>query len=84
MSTTHVFTLQGDSGGPLVYKNDRNWELVGITSWGFGCAKRNRPGVFTDVKSKKKMAGKHFPCTNFYAIVTRLIGSGSDQVRLQY
>lgn len=32
-------TCQGDSGGPLVYFNQatKNWELIGLTSWGFGC-----------------------------------------------
>lgn len=42
---------QGDSGGPL------NWidpatgraHLIGITSWGIGCAKPNTPGVYTKV-----------------------------------
>ncbi|XP_012224256.1 trypsin-like [Linepithema humile] len=39
-------TCKGDSGGPLVNKNNI---LIGITSWGDGCAKENSPGVYTDV-----------------------------------
>ncbi|CAH0697532.1 unnamed protein product [Spodoptera exigua] len=35
----------GDSGGPLLY----NGVVVGITSWGVGCAEAQYPGVFTKV-----------------------------------
>ncbi|KAM5282533.1 transmembrane protease serine 11B-like [Hipposideros larvatus] len=41
---------QNDSGGPLAYADSRNtWHLVGIVSWGDGCAKKNKPGVYTRV-----------------------------------
>ncbi|AHI00605.1 serine protease [Kutzneria viridogrisea] len=38
-------TCQGDSGGPLVAGN----KLIGITSWGQGCAEAGYPGVYTRV-----------------------------------
>ncbi|CAF1023716.1 unnamed protein product [Brachionus calyciflorus] len=46
-------TCQGDSGGPLFFKDNYNNEeknvLLGITSYGQGCALKNTPGVYTRV-----------------------------------
>jgi secreted trypsin-like serine protease len=45
-----VDTCQGDSGGPMFRRDSANaWVQVGIVSWGDGCARPNRPGVYTQV-----------------------------------
>lgn len=39
--------LTGDSGGAL----EIDGQLVGVSSWGIGCARRNYPGVFANVRA---------------------------------
>nr|AGI44422.1 TSVP-SEP protein [Cotesia vestalis] len=40
---------QGDSGGPLMYPLGKSFYIIGVVSYGFRCAERGIPGVYTKV-----------------------------------
>jgi secreted trypsin-like serine protease len=45
-----VDSCQGDSGGPLMmFTTSNQWVLVGLISYGYGCALANYMGVYTRV-----------------------------------
>ena len=59
-------SCQGDSGGPLVVDHT----LVGIVSWGYGCAKQNFLGVYTKVQNFKGWIESYLPKPKLYAPIT--------------
>ncbi|KAI7811459.1 F10 protein, partial [Triplophysa rosa] len=40
---------QGDSGGPHVTRYKDTWFITGVVSWGEGCARKGKYGVYTQV-----------------------------------
>ncbi|MBM9507211.1 S1 family peptidase [Actinacidiphila acididurans] len=46
---------QGDSGGPLVVAG----RVVGLVSWGSGCAQPGYPGVYTRVSAVAELVAQH-------------------------
>merc|ERR1719237_1514685 len=47
-------SCQGDSGGPFTVDVEGQHHLVGVVSWGFGCAKAGLPGVYSSVSAQRE------------------------------
>ncbi|XP_038143516.1 tryptase-like [Cyprinodon tularosa] len=49
-------SCQGDSGGPLVVQNQNSsmWVQAGVVSFGEGCAKPMKPGIYTRVSKYQR------------------------------
>jgi len=51
----------GDSGGPLITKRKHlnQYYQIGIVSWGEGCARKDRPGIYTRVTDVNQWIQRH-------------------------
>lgn len=70
-------SCHGDSGGPIVIeKNGNNHVLVGVVSWGEGCADPDFPGVYARVSSAVGWI-ESVACDDWNSSVNGLCGGGN-------
>lgn len=49
-------SCQGDSGGPITNSKD---QVVGVVSWGIGCAEPGHPGIYVNIRNLKDWIKTH-------------------------
>ncbi|XP_023211277.1 coagulation factor IX-like isoform X2 [Centruroides sculpturatus] len=53
-----VDSCEGDSGGPLLFKKEGRWEIHGVTSFGEGCGRKGKYGIYAKVANFVKWIRK--------------------------
>lgn len=58
---------QGDSGGPLIVGGNLTYQfLIGVTSWGIGCARKNQYGIWVKTASIIEWLRTYIPDLKMY------------------
>jgi len=74
-----TFTLadscQGDSGGPLAINPGTGWQVIGVTSFGRGCAS-GTPGVYAEVRAFTAWISEAITSTGMFSKAPRPTISG--------
>ncbi|RWS18864.1 Chymotrypsinogen B-like protein [Leptotrombidium deliense] len=53
-----VDSCAGDSGGPLLFTKRNKWFIYGITSFGEGCGRRGKYGIYAKLTNYVKWIRK--------------------------